>query len=370
MNAIDIPTLDGLIEALETAENSADVRVIVLAGSGRSFCAGADIGQMIDRTPTDWRLIVDHYLDPIRVISRMGKPVIARCHGNVFGGGLGLAMACDFRVASDDARFCTPFVKLALAGCDMASGYFLPRLIGLGRSTDMMMTARVVEAAEALAIGLVTQVVPDDQLDAAVDELAGRLAAGAPNTTAFTKSAIRKSRSGHGSGIRLRNFCAGQCLLSEDHREGVAAFRENETQVSWALIPCPAKKFSFAMLLVRQEITPNATRWDMEERYPQTVSQARRSRLAVRRFQKKSVAMAADPALCPLCAELARGSAAIALGLYVHSALACAAIFHLGDEDQNCASAGCVGGRESVVGATRKRERVDISCRNTRGEEG
>ncbi len=232
LNAIDIPTLDGLIEALETAENSADVRVIILAGSGRSFCAGADIGQMIDRTPAEWQRIVDHYLDPIRVISRMGKPVIARCHGNVFGGGLGLAMACDFRVASDGARFCTPFVKLALAGCDMASGYFLPRLIGLGRATDMMMTARVVEAAEALAIGLVTQVVPDDQLDAAVDELAGRLAAGAPNTTAFTKSAIRKSLDRDMEAeFDYEVFAQVQCLLSEDHREGVAAFRENRKPV-------------------------------------------------------------------------------------------------------------------------------------------
>lgn len=228
LNAIDLPLLDALTEALEAAEENRDVRAIVLAGAGRSFCAGADIGQMIDRTPADWERIVDHYLDPIRVISRMGKPVVARCHGNVFGGGLGLAMACDFRVAADNARFCTPFVKLALAGCDMSAGYFLPRLVGLGRATDMMMTARIVEAGEALSIGLVTQAVPEDHLDAAVDELAGRLAGFAPKTTAFTKCAIRKSIDRDMEAeFDYEIFAQVQCLQSGDHREGVAAFREN-----------------------------------------------------------------------------------------------------------------------------------------------
>lgn len=232
LNAIDLPLLDALTEALEAAEEDRDVRAIVLAGAGRSFCAGADIGQMIDRTPAEWEHIVDHYLDPIRVISRMGKPVIARCHGNVFGGGLGLAMACDFRVAADNARFCTPFVKLALSGCDMSAGYFLPRLVGLGRATDMMMTARVVEAGEALAIGLVTQAVPEDRLDAAIDELAGRLAAFAPKTTAFTKSAIRKSVDRNMEAeFDYEIFAQVQCLQSADHREGVAAFRENRKPV-------------------------------------------------------------------------------------------------------------------------------------------
>ncbi|MFQ5563962.1 MAG: enoyl-CoA hydratase/isomerase family protein [Parvularculaceae bacterium] len=232
LNAIDLPLLDALTETLEAAERDREVRAIVLAGAGRSFCAGADIGQMIDRTPADWERIVDHYLDPVRVISRMGKPVVARCHGNVFGGGLGLAMACDFRIAADNARFCTPFVKLALAGCDMSAGYFLPRLIGLGRATDMMMTARVVDADEALSIGLVTQTAPEQGLDAAVDELAGRLAGFAPKTTAFTKSAIRKSVDRDMEAeFDYEIFAQVQCLQSDDHREGVAAFRENRKPV-------------------------------------------------------------------------------------------------------------------------------------------
>ena len=227
LNAIDIELLDILVAALHDAGADEAVRAVVLAGSGKSFCAGADIGQMIDRTPRDWEETVDHYLDPIRAISALDKAVIARCHGNVFGGGLGLAMACDFRVATDTSRFCAPFVKLALAGCDMSAGYFLPRLVGLGRATDMMMTGRTVDAAEALAMGLVSRVVPEDDLDAEVAKLAGLLAAGAPKTTAFTKRAIRKSLDRDMEAeFDYEIFAQVQCLQSSDHREGVAAFRE------------------------------------------------------------------------------------------------------------------------------------------------
>lgn len=227
LNAIDIELLDALTDALQAANSDEAVRAVVLAGSGKSFCAGADIGQMIDRTEQEWKEIVDHYLDPIRAIVALDKAVIARCHGNVFGGGLGLAMACDFRVAADTARFCAPFVKLALAGCDMSAGYFLPRLVGLGRATDMMMTARTVEAAEALAMGLVSRVVPEGDLDAELAKLAGRLAAGAPKTTALTKRAIRKSLDcDMEAEFDYEILAQVQCLQSADHREGVAAFRE------------------------------------------------------------------------------------------------------------------------------------------------
>ncbi|CAG0949348.1 MAG: hypothetical protein F9K19_14660 [Rhizobiaceae bacterium] len=232
LNAIDVTLLDALTDALEGAARNPEVRAVVLAGAGRSFCAGADIGQMIDRTPDDWERTVDRYLDPIRAISRIGKPVIARLHGDVFGGGLGLALACDFRVAAETARFCAPFVKLALAGCDMSAGYFLPRLVGLGRATDMMMTARVVEAPEALAIGLVSQLAPEDALAAAAEALADTLAGFAPRTTAFTKAAIRRSLDRDMEAeFDYEIFAQVQCLQSADHREGVAAFRERRPPV-------------------------------------------------------------------------------------------------------------------------------------------
>jgi 2-(1,2-epoxy-1,2-dihydrophenyl)acetyl-CoA isomerase len=225
LNAIDIEMLDMLISALEHGGKDDNVGAIVLKGAGRVFCAGADIGQMIDRTPADWQEIVDHYLDPIRLIASMEKPVIARCHGDVVGGGLGLSLACDFRVGTESSRYCTPFINLGLAGCDMSSGYYLPRLIGMGRATDMMMTARFVEAKEAYDIGLLSRLVPEAELDEAVMSLANSFAKGPARALAFTKNAIRRSMDNDINGeFDYEIFAQVQCLQSEVHRERVAAF--------------------------------------------------------------------------------------------------------------------------------------------------
>ena len=227
LNAIDEDMLESLIESLDAAAVDEQVRVIVLAGAGRAFCGGADIGQMLERDAAEWERIVDRYLDPIRAIAEMGKPVIARCHGNVVGGGLGLAMACDFRIGSEASRYCTPFVKLALAGCDMSAGYFLPRLIGLTHATDMMMTARFVDAEEAGRIGLISRLVADDELDAAVAELANAFASGPTDALAYTKRAIRRSLDRDMEAeFDYEIFAQVQCLQSKDHREGVTAFHE------------------------------------------------------------------------------------------------------------------------------------------------
>ena len=225
LNAIDMEMLDALTGALEVAAGNEEVAVIVIAGAGRAFCAGADIGQMIDRTPAEWEYIVDHYLDPIRSITRVEKPVIARCHGDVVGGGLGLAMACDFRVGAEGSRYCAPFVKLGLAGCDMSAGYFLPRMIGLGRATDMMMTARFVDGQEAQEIGLLSRLVPAAELDDAVAELARSFVSGPARCLAFTKNAIRRSvDTDMHTEFDYEIFAQVQCLQSDDHRERVAAF--------------------------------------------------------------------------------------------------------------------------------------------------
>lgn len=225
LNAIDFELLDALTAALHAAADDHAIGAVVLAGAGRTFCAGADVGQMVERTPAEWEYIVDHYLDPIRAIARMGKPVIARCHGDVVGGGLGLALACDFRVGAEGSRYCAPFVKLGLAGCDMSAGYFLPRLVGLGRATDLMMTARFVEAKEAKEIGLLSRLAPEAELDAAVAELARVFVAGSARALAFTKNAIRRSVDcGMDAEFDYEIFAQVQCLQSPEHRSRIAAF--------------------------------------------------------------------------------------------------------------------------------------------------
>ena len=231
LNAIDMEMLDALTDTLEAAASNEEVGVIVIAGAGRAFCTGADIGQMVERTPAEWESIVDHYLDPIRAIARIEKPVIARCHGDVVGGGLGLAMACDFRLAAQGSRYCAPFVNLGLAGCDMSAGYFLPRLVGLGFATDMMMTARFVDCEEAKQMGLLSRLVPEAELDEVVAKLARSFASGPSRALAFTKNAIRRSiDTDMNTEFDYETFAQVQCLQSDDHRERVAAFLARQAQ--------------------------------------------------------------------------------------------------------------------------------------------
>lgn len=224
LNALNMETVGALVDALDEVRAKGD-RVLVLAGEGKAFCAGADRTEMIMREPREWEPIVNRYLDPVRRIADLDIPVIARLHGDTVGGGFGLAIASDFRIAAEGIRLGAPFVRIGLAGCDMSAGYYLPRLIGLGAATELMMTGRLVRADEALALGLVQRVVPAERLDEEVGGLAARLAAGPPIALAFTKRAIRRSLDrSRDEEFDYEIFAQVQCIQTEDHREGVKAF--------------------------------------------------------------------------------------------------------------------------------------------------
>lgn len=225
LNSLDVPTIDRLCEVLEEVKKSS-AKVAVLTGAGRIFCAGADAKEMFPRSAREWEYLVDHYLDPIRIISELPIPVIARINGDCIGGGLGIALSCDFRIAIKTARFCAPFVKIGLAGCDMSAGYFLPRTIGLTRATEMMMTGRYVSAEEAENWGLINGTVGDEkELDDKINNLAQFLAEGPPVALAFTKKAVRRSldRTMEAE-FDFEILAQVQCLQTEDHREGATAF--------------------------------------------------------------------------------------------------------------------------------------------------
>jgi enoyl-CoA hydratase/carnithine racemase len=227
LNTLAIPTLDLLVDALARVAASDEARVVVLAGRGKVFCAGADQAEMVERRPQEWEPIVRRYLDPVRAIVAMDKPVIAAMHGDAVGGGLGLAMACDLRIAAEGIRLGAPFTPIGLAGCDMSTGWFLPRLVGLGTATELMLTGRLVDADEALAIGLVHRVVESGALADEVAALAARLAAGPPIAHRWTKRAIHRSLGvDMDAEFEFEIFAQVQCIQSEDHREGVRAFRE------------------------------------------------------------------------------------------------------------------------------------------------
>jgi len=224
MNALGFEMLDALVAALDAVRRGED-RVLVLAAEGRAFCAGADRAEMIERKPAEWEPIVDHYLDPVRRIADLDIPVIAKLQGDTVGGGFGLAIACDFRVAVEGIRLGAPFVRIGLAGCDMSAGYYLPRLIPLGMATEMMMTGKLVRADEALGLGLVHRVVSAENLDDEVSKLAEKLRHGPPIALAFTKRAIRRSLDlDRDAEFDYEVFAQVNCIQTEDHQEGVRAF--------------------------------------------------------------------------------------------------------------------------------------------------
>lgn len=226
LNTLAIDTVGFLVDALAEAAAS-PARVVVLAGAGKVFCAGADQGEMVPRDAADWERIVRHYLDPVRAIVAMDKPVIAALHGDTVGGGLGLAMACDIRLAAAGARLGAPFTRIGLAGCDMATGWFLPRLVGLGTATELMFTGRLVTATEAKAIGLVHDAVAPEDFPEALAGWSARFAAGPPGAYRWTKRAIHRSLSTDmDSEFEFEIFAQVQCLQTADHAEGVAAFQQ------------------------------------------------------------------------------------------------------------------------------------------------
>jgi enoyl-CoA hydratase len=183
LNALDYPLVSALHDELDDAAADDTCRVIVLTGSGRGFCAGLDlrdygappeVGTHRHRhagvTPQAFLAnLTQHIHDTPQV-------VIASVNGAAFGGGLALAAACDIRVASASATFCSAFIRTGLTGTDVGITYFLPRLIGASRAFDMILSGRTVDAAEAERMGLVSRVLPDDELVGSTLELASTIA--------------------------------------------------------------------------------------------------------------------------------------------------------------------------------------------------
>jgi 2-oxoglutaroyl-CoA hydrolase len=198
------------------------VRFVVLTGAGGAFSAGGDVAGFLDAEPETLSRLAWNVAAP----ERCPKPVIAKLRGYAFGVGLELALACDFRIADDDVELALPEVRL---GMIPGSGgtQRLARLIGLGRAKDMIMRGRRMKADEALALGLVTEVVPPEELDAAVDRLVEELAALSPLALAVAKRVLNQAYDVplH-VGLELEGLAYGLLRTTHDFREGVEAFVE------------------------------------------------------------------------------------------------------------------------------------------------
>lgn len=239
MNALTHKTHMELAQAIEQAKNDDEVRVLIITGAGRGFCSGDDVREIFlagEGLAADARSKRLGYLEGGTEpgggggLLRLNKPTIAAVNGAAVGYGCDLALMCDMRIASDRARFGEVFIRVGLMP-DQGM-LLLPRLVGLAKAYELILTGDIIDAMEAERIGLVNKVVPHEQLEVATKELATKLAKGPPLAIRMAKEGIRR-----GLGLPLDSFLgfhgpAFQFLAeTEDHKEGAKAFVEKREPV-------------------------------------------------------------------------------------------------------------------------------------------
>jgi enoyl-CoA hydratase/carnithine racemase len=224
-NALTWDMYDALTDACEQVDALPAVRVLVIRGAGDVFAAGTDISQFGDfRTGADGVAYERRLDEAIDRLDRVTRPTIAAIDGAAVGGGCAIALACDLRVCTPRARFGVP-VSRTLGNClSIANTARLVDLVGPARVKDLLFTGRLVDADEALALGLATRLVPHGSLDGEVEALATELAARAPSTIAATKALLHRLRA-HRLPPSADDIIA-ECYGSAEFREGVAAFLE------------------------------------------------------------------------------------------------------------------------------------------------
>jgi enoyl-CoA hydratase/carnithine racemase len=231
LNALTFDVYADLRDLLAELPHRGDARVLVVTGTGRGFCSGGDVEEIIGELQ---RMEPAQLLEFTRMTGAVVKalrecplPVIAAVNGVAAGAGAVIALAADFRLLSRSASLAFLFTSVGLAGADMGSAYLLPRIVGLGRATELLMLGDRVSPEQALGIGLATQVVEPDELPAAAEALARRLADGPAFAYSTTKVLIgRELDMDLGSAIELEAITQALLMQSRDHREFYAAWSE------------------------------------------------------------------------------------------------------------------------------------------------
>jgi enoyl-CoA hydratase len=229
LNAFDLEMLRDLDRELLKLDEDPNVRVIVITGEGRGFCAGLDLSEATTLDSLDASTLFGRQQAVSLALTRPFKlrtPVIAAVNGPASGGGLALALACDVRIASEAAGFNVAFVRIGLTGCDVGVSWLLPRIVGLGAASEMMLTGRRVAAEEALRLGLVTHVVPPAQLLAKATELAEEIASNSAFGVGLTKEGLRLAVDAISldAAIAIEDRQQVLAALNPAYAEAVAAF--------------------------------------------------------------------------------------------------------------------------------------------------
>lgn len=233
LNAVNPRLAEALPLALQAAAADDAVRVVVIRGAGRAFCAGLDLGEpALPRASRHERLDPYYWVGAwVHAITRCEKPVIAALNGVAAGAGFGLALACDLRLMRADATCTAGYVRRGLSP-DAGVTWFLPRLVGHARAADIIFTGRDVDAEEALRMGLVSHVWSAEHFDAEVTAYAARLAAGPPLALALSKRLLLGSAEASlDQQLRDELTHIKTCFASADVREALAAFREKRPAV-------------------------------------------------------------------------------------------------------------------------------------------
>ena len=235
LNALSTPMLDGLLEALPRLAADANIAVVVLTGAGRGFCAGGDVKSMAEGSSQlgaqDAVERLRGRMEVSRLLHEIAKPTIAMVNGPAAGAGFALALACDLRIASESARFITAFAKVGFSG-DFGGSYFLSKLVGTGKARELYYTGEPLDAAQALALGIVNDVVPAFELLEATTALAQRLAQGPGLALGLMKKNFNAAESGTlAELLDLEALHQVSAARTADHQEAARAFVEKRPPV-------------------------------------------------------------------------------------------------------------------------------------------
>jgi 2-(1,2-epoxy-1,2-dihydrophenyl)acetyl-CoA isomerase len=227
LNSLTVPLKEALIAAFADVAADPAVRVVVLTGAGRAFCAGQDLRERLEADAAPLAIEIRERYNPlVRAIRELPKPVIAAVNGVAAGAGASLAFAADIRIAADTASFALVFGRVGLIP-DSGATWLLQRLVGAAKAAELALTTDPLSAADAERFGLVARVVPAADLAGEAHALATRLAALAPRALALTKQALAAAaESGFDDALELEANLQGLVGETTDHREGIAAFIE------------------------------------------------------------------------------------------------------------------------------------------------
>jgi enoyl-CoA hydratase/carnithine racemase len=229
LNAFTGPMIERWAWALTEAQRDPEVNVVVVTGAGKAFCSGGDVARMGqgEPTPLDHKnMLWEHIHRVPKALEQMDKPVIAMVNGVAVGAGMGMAVMCDLRIASDSARFSTGYVRVGLVPGD-GDTYFLPRLVGTAKALELLWTAEFIEASEAERLGIVNRVVPADRLVDETYAFARKIADGPQIPIRMIKRLVYQSlRLDLRTHLDLVSSHMAVVRETEDHKEGVQAFKD------------------------------------------------------------------------------------------------------------------------------------------------